>query len=69
VNLGSTIAATLGTVQTGYNQHNELKALIKALPSAEDVANAVLAAGGGGGLTRDQLVAVLNNTGLKVQEA
>lgn len=45
-----------------------LEAKIDALPTAAEVADAVLAAGGGGGLTRAQLIDVLNQTGLKVSE-
>jgi hypothetical protein len=47
---------------------DDLKAQVAALPTAQEVADAVLAAGGGGGLSRDQLVEVLNRTGLNVQE-
>ena len=58
----------LGQVDTVEESLAAHKLQVAALPTAQQVADAVLAAGGGGGLTRDQLVAVLNQTGLQVQE-
>jgi hypothetical protein len=56
--------------QGQYNSTNHILAALSALPSAGDVADAVIAAQGSAGpagLTRQDLIDVLNSTGLSVK--